>query len=80
MMSPVSHLEAVGLRTSRYDVTPCKCRGKERLCQIIVWVLHDVCVHVVSGKTSQKIWNIVDCHVINATLHGAKQVMVCARP
>jgi hypothetical protein len=36
-------------------------------------------VHVVSGKTSQKFWNIVDCHVIDATLHGAKQVMVKLR-
>ncbi len=47
--------------------------------QIIVWVLHNKCVHVVSGKMSQKFWNIVDCHVINVTLHGAKQVMVKLR-
>jgi hypothetical protein len=30
----------------------------------------------VSGKMSKKFWNIVKCHVINATLHGTKQVMV----
>ncbi len=33
-------------------------------------------MRVVSGKTSQKFWDIVDCHVINAALHGAKQVIV----
>jgi hypothetical protein len=33
-------------------------------------------MHVVSGKTSQKFLKIVDCHGINETLHGAKQVMV----
>ncbi len=33
-------------------------------------------MHFVSGKTSQKFQNIIDCHVINAALHGAKQVMV----
>ncbi len=33
-------------------------------------------MRVVSEKMIQKFWNIVDCHVINVTLHGAKQVMV----
>ncbi len=46
--------------------------------------LHNKCVHVVSGKTNQKFWNIVNCHVINAALHGTKQMMVklrhCRRP
>jgi hypothetical protein len=41
--------------------------------------LHNKCVRVVSGKTSQKFWNIVNCHVINVTLHGTKQVMVKLR-
>jgi hypothetical protein len=34
---------------------------------------------VVSGKTSQKFQNIVDSHIIIATLHGAKQVIVKLR-
>jgi hypothetical protein len=36
-------------------------------------------MRAVSGKTSQKFWNIVDCHIINAIMHGAKQVMVKLR-
>ncbi len=31
---------------------------------------------VVSGKRIQKNWDIIDPHVINVALHGAKQVMV----
>ncbi len=33
-------------------------------------------MRVISGKTSQKVWDIVDCHINNVALHGAKQVMV----
>jgi hypothetical protein len=77
-MSPLSHLAAVGFCTGRYKVAFCKCRGKERVfdslsgfCTIIVCV--------VSGEANQKYRNIVDCHTINATLHGANQVMVKLR-
>jgi hypothetical protein len=75
-MSPVSHLDAVGFHTGRYDITPCKCWGERKGVQPIVWVLDDNCVRVVSGKTSKKIWDIIDYHVINVALHGAKLVMV----
>ncbi len=36
-------------------------------------------MHAVIGKTSQRFWNIIDCHIINATLHGAMQVMIKLR-
>ncbi len=74
-MSPESHSSRVGFLTIRYDVTPWIFKETDMV-RNVIRVLHNDVMRVVSGVQCQKFGNIIHNHVINTTLHRAKQVMI----